>query len=553
QNTGNEPLKPNPNLSNNNHINGNQPVINNQVLPTNFLPMNSNQQNLNHKPVVNSHKGSSSSQFITKGNQVLRYNQQNRNPQIGSGDSNLGNGYPVRNTNYGNLRTKNGQPIRMADLNNNQYNVEHRRNSVVNNFQPMNNYTGNLHLQSLKNPHQFRRNNQNRRPPIRNSVPFLEDPQTTIRYNSQYMIGSESRINNYPGDENQLLGKKQPNIKSNPNINIQQYHDSQSNRDVPQNWNNNANFEQSPNIFKTHHGNSQNNDNNPGNRIQHLLKNGQTHRGPQPNNNSPTKNNNPSSNPNIKNNPWKHQVQSRIDPSIQSQILIDNQSQNNHPISLQVLQNNVDAWNEQYTNDQQTNIEEDYWDYYERYSGGSGNTDNAGNNDWGWEGSWSTAGGGTGSTAGGGTGSTAGGGTGSTAEGSTGTAQKSSKVVLPFQLGNETVYYDTDYSESQTGSPVAYLLYPEYDYNDINDTLYYLPSGVGGYYPSGLGYSNMEQLYPGLGLNQNQIQNQSQSVVNQVQTHQNLVIQLANGTNITSVSISGAPGGTSVGVGVGGM
>ncbi|XP_042868471.1 uncharacterized protein LOC122250861 [Penaeus japonicus] len=54
----------------------------------------------------------------------------------------------------------------------------------------------------------------------------------------------------------------------------------------------------------------------------------------------------------------------------------------------------------------------------------------------------------------------------------------------------------------------------------------------------------MEILYPLLGLGQNQLQNQSQSVVNEVHSYQNLVIQLANGTNITTVVVSSSSGNT---------
>ncbi|ROT64938.1 hypothetical protein C7M84_017111 [Penaeus vannamei] len=77
---------------------------------------------------------------------------------------------------------------------------------------------------------------------------------------------------------------------------------------------------------------------------------------------------------------------------------------------------------------------------------------------------------------------------------------------------------------------VAYLVYPQYE--QPPETTPLPPPATS---PSS---SNMEILYPLLGLGQNQLQNQSQSVVNEVHSYQNLVIQLANGTNITTVVVS---------------
>ncbi|MPC58604.1 hypothetical protein E2C01_052611 [Portunus trituberculatus] len=50
--------------------------------------------------------------------------------------------------------------------------------------------------------------------------------------------------------------------------------------------------------------------------------------------------------------------------------------------------------------------------------------------------------------------------------------------------------------------------------------------------------SNMEVLYPLLGATQLQLQNQNQSVVNEVHSYQNLVIHFPNGTNIKSMNLS---------------
>ncbi|XP_071515664.1 LOW QUALITY PROTEIN: uncharacterized protein [Panulirus ornatus] len=111
------------------------------------------------------------------------------------------------------------------------------------------------------------------------------------------------------------------------------------------------------------------------------------------------------------------------------------------------------------------------------------------------------------------------------------------RQVFPIssQDGSQPSYLDPDYYANQ-GGQLAYLVYPDYEVASQAS----VPA-------SSSSTSNMELLYPWLALGQSQLQNQSQSVVNEVHSYQNLVIQLANGTNVTSVSVTtggGAGDGT---------
>ncbi|XP_066974560.1 location of vulva defective 1-like [Macrobrachium rosenbergii] len=121
---------------------------------------------------------------------------------------------------------------------------------------------------------------------------------------------------------------------------------------------------------------------------------------------------------------------------------------------------------------------------------------------------------------------------------------KPTKVMVPFfpRNTNDTFVYDLDYLAS-LGGQVAYLVYPDYDYSEEPASPTPSTSAATVPRPSASPTTNMEQLYPFLGLGQTQLQNQSQSVVNEVHSYQNLVIQLTNGTNIT---VSVQPGGGNV-------
>ncbi|XP_050723298.1 uncharacterized protein LOC127002021 [Eriocheir sinensis] len=112
----------------------------------------------------------------------------------------------------------------------------------------------------------------------------------------------------------------------------------------------------------------------------------------------------------------------------------------------------------------------------------------------------------------------------------------------PLEDAAQSLLNDPSYY-TNLGGQLAYLVLPQSDalanQSFVTPATSFLPLAVEGSSGGGDTLSSyMELLYPLFGAPHFQLQNQSQSVVNEVHSYQNLIIQLSNGTDVASVSLA---------------